>query len=32
MINTLVEASIKAKGLVLIAIVVVLGYGIHEYR
>ena len=32
MINTLVEASIKAKGLVLIAIVVVIGYGVYEYR
>ena len=32
MLNTLIEASLKAKGLVLMAIIVVTGYGIYEYR
>ena len=32
MIDRLIEASLRAKGLVLIAILVVIGYGIYEYR
>lgn len=32
MINKLVEASLKAKGLVVVAIIAVMGYGAYEYR
>ncbi len=31
MINTVVEASLKAKGLVVVGILAVIGYGIYEY-
>jgi cobalt-zinc-cadmium resistance protein CzcA len=32
MIDKLVEVSLKAKGLVIIAVIAVVGYGIYEYR
>ena len=32
MISRLVEASLRAKGLVIIAIIAVIGYGIYEYK
>ena len=32
MISRLVEASLKAKGLVVVATIAVIGYGVYEYR